>query len=293
MLGKTRVLIIEDDPNLRRQYQEILKRLPDVNIDVASDRAEAFQRVDTKTYHLALIDIMLNGPDDLNDRGGIDVMKRIRELDEGTEMIVLSGAKNVEVPVETLIKYKAWSYIIKHHVKSRDDILGPVQDCLEASSGLKVYGDANSIMDYLAIGQGQMMWSDKAQRILNPTDGWAGLNAFVSVFFGALAPLLPRHGSTTLTDLDDVSGLLKANLWSKAIGSEVVIFARHGFAKEPPPIPQKTAKLILHYEKVLIEAWAYAMQDSKRSEFIDSLHDEHIVRLHAQAKGVRRNRIEL
>lgn len=271
MENRKRVLVVEDDETLLRQYVTSIKDLG-IEVDGASTRDEAMACVDRKTYHLALIDVMLTLQ--RNDRGGLDVMEQIRQLDEGTEMIALSGADEVDVPVEALQKYGAKRYILKHKIKSFQEVLEPIQETLATAPRLKTYGRYRSLIDYLAIGHDtETFWVDKALRLLKPMEGWSGLNAFVSLFFGRYAPLLPKLDTKLLSEFNETEGLLIINLWSKAVGEEVILFARSALGDKdaPAPKPDRKAQLVQEYTKAFVNGWAYLVEEGVRAEFVHSI----------------------
>jgi ActR/RegA family two-component response regulator len=267
-----RLLIVEDDRDMLELYQGIAHSAG-LEVVAASTAVEGLGLVRSRTCHAALVDIMLNGPDDLNDRGGVDVIRRIDEMDEGTRIIVLSGTDDIAVPVELLVKYRVFSYIIKP-ARSRQDIIRPVKDALDAAN-LRVYGRFRSLIDLLSVGYGEMLWVNKALIALKTMDGYSGLSVFVNDLFGSLAPLLPRRGAKVLTEIDEAAGVLRANLWSKALGKEVQIIARHASGKVSTPAPEPPAGFHLdcEYQRALVDAWVYCADQSNRDLFVETIED--------------------
>lgn len=275
-MNSTRILVVDDDPDLLPELADTCRKLvasDPVQVDTASTRDGALELLQRKTFHVALVDIMLNGPHDLNDRGGIDVLAKINELDEGTQVIVLSATKDVGVPVDAWLKHRAFSYVQKINIAAESDVLDPVHDALAASSGLKAFGHFRSLIDYLAANQGEMAFADRAVNTLQPMDGWSGLNVFMHGFLGPLSPLLPPRGVEKICTIQD--GLLRTNLWSKALGQEVELIARHAIKSEedPVPTPSRPSALEWHYRKCFVNGWAYTVADSDRTRFYDRIDD--------------------
>jgi len=62
---KQRILVVEDDSYIREAYSEYLSCF-EADIDYAETKLEALERIRCKTYHLAIVDIMLK--EDVSDR---------------------------------------------------------------------------------------------------------------------------------------------------------------------------------------------------------------------------------
>src|SRR5438270_640358 len=92
-LAARRILVVEDDVQLAGLYAQILKELPNVAVDVAGSESEALDKVGRVTYHLVLVDVMLAGSTDRGDQGGLSVLRRLRELGEGTAVITSTRTK--------------------------------------------------------------------------------------------------------------------------------------------------------------------------------------------------------
>ena len=99
------VLIVEDSKPLREMLVHVLKD-DGTHVDSAKDGKEALE-----TYHSASYDLIIT---DLNmpEVTGIELIKRIRELDDLVEFIIITGYATLESAVEA-IKAGAFDYIIK------------------------------------------------------------------------------------------------------------------------------------------------------------------------------------
>ena len=85
-MSKTRVLIIEDEPNIAESLSFILQRA-DFDIDTALDGTEALRCLRKQTYSVLILDIMLPGI------SGFDVLRSVRsdKALEGLPVIVLTA----------------------------------------------------------------------------------------------------------------------------------------------------------------------------------------------------------
>ena len=70
-MSKTRVLIVEEEPNIVESLSFILQRA-DFDIDTALDGTEALRRLRRQTYSALILDLMLPGI------SGFDVLRSVR-----------------------------------------------------------------------------------------------------------------------------------------------------------------------------------------------------------------------
>src|SRR5437016_12989245 len=98
------VLVVDDDPGVRESFRLILEDHYDVT-DVP-DGPTALDVVRTSTVDLVLLDIRLPGMD------GIEVLERIKALDEGIEVILVTAVKTVRTAVDAR-KLGAFDYLTK------------------------------------------------------------------------------------------------------------------------------------------------------------------------------------
>src|SRR5437660_1332521 len=94
---RPRILIVEDIEDMREVWRAVFERA-DYRADGAATAEAAQRAIDRCTYHVALVDIMLAGRDDVSDRSGVKVLKYLRDLAEGTRALVLSGQKS-DIPL--------------------------------------------------------------------------------------------------------------------------------------------------------------------------------------------------
>ena len=85
-LAKSRVLIVEDEPNIMESLAFILQRA-DFDIDTAPDGTEALRQLHRRTYSALILDLMLPGI------SGLDVLRTVRsdKALEAIPVIVLSA----------------------------------------------------------------------------------------------------------------------------------------------------------------------------------------------------------
>jgi len=113
MKQKIKILIVDDDPNLKKTLADIL-RVKGYEPTVAADGAEAVAGAEHEKFSLALIDL------NLPDMPGLDVMARIKEISPLTEVIILTGNASLDSAIEATGQ-GAFSYLLKPY--QMDDLL--------------------------------------------------------------------------------------------------------------------------------------------------------------------------
>jgi DNA-binding NtrC family response regulator len=105
-MGKTRILIVEDDEDIRKSFQVILAR-QGYAVDTAATGDAAIARfANGSTPDVVLTDLRLPGQD------GLDVLKAVKARTAETQVIMMSGFATVESAVETT-KAGAYGYLVK------------------------------------------------------------------------------------------------------------------------------------------------------------------------------------
>ena len=100
-----RVLVVDDELNIREGTQRILSR---VGFDVlkAATGMEALDLLEKQPIPIILLDLKMPGMD------GMEVLKRIRQMDETILVIVITGFATVETAIEAM-KEGAYDFIPK------------------------------------------------------------------------------------------------------------------------------------------------------------------------------------
>jgi diguanylate cyclase (GGDEF)-like protein len=113
MKQKIKILIVDDDPNLRKTLADILK-IKGYETAVTTSGAAAIAAAEHETFSLMLIDLMLP------DMSGLDVMARIKAISPLTEAIILTGHASLDSAIEATGQ-GAFSYLLKPY--QMDDLL--------------------------------------------------------------------------------------------------------------------------------------------------------------------------
>ena len=114
------ILIVDDDPGIRESFRLILE--DKYELIEAGDGRQAIETVRTSEVDLVLLDIRLPEMD------GIEVLERIKALDEQVEVILVTAVKTVRTAVAAM-KLGAFDYVTKPF--EEDDLLSVVRRALE------------------------------------------------------------------------------------------------------------------------------------------------------------------
>jgi DNA-binding NtrC family response regulator len=117
------ILVVDDEPGLRESFHLILDEDYDV-IDVP-DGTAALDVVRSSQVDLVLLDIRLPGMD------GIEVLERIKAIDEGVEVVLVTAVRTVRTAVAAM-KLGAFDYLTKPF--EEDELLSLVRRALDRRS---------------------------------------------------------------------------------------------------------------------------------------------------------------
>src|SRR5713101_6593336 len=119
-MARPAVLVVDDDPGVRESFRLILEDHYDV-VDVP-DGPSALDVVRASQVDLVLLDIRMAGMD------GIEVLERIKAIDEGIEVILVTAVKTVRTAVAAM-KLGAFDYLTKPF--EEDELLSLSRRALE------------------------------------------------------------------------------------------------------------------------------------------------------------------
>jgi two-component system, NtrC family, response regulator AtoC len=136
------ILIIDDDKSLLESYTVLLE--DEFQVHTAETGEAGLDLLRHQDIHIVLLDIRLPGID------GIEVLRRIKVLDENVDVIMITAVKNVRVAVEA-IKLGAHDYVVKPF--EIDEILSLLRRTLEHQSLLReVFYLRSEVGRYLEMG---------------------------------------------------------------------------------------------------------------------------------------------
>jgi RNA polymerase sigma factor (sigma-70 family) len=143
MLG--RALVVEDDPSWQQILSEILADMG-LEVDLADSYNGAVSHLHKSAHRVAILDLSLGGTDHHN-QDGLTVAEAVRRLDPGCVVLFLTGFATVELAVQVMREYDAFTCLRKE-VFRRSEFRASIQDALAhaqvvETAGVQVveYGD--------------------------------------------------------------------------------------------------------------------------------------------------------
>ncbi|BBI98891.1 hypothetical protein FGKAn22_05840 [Ferrigenium kumadai] len=125
MKSNPRILMVDDDANLRRTLTDILQ-LKGYEVAAAGSGAEGIAEAGRAFVSVALIDLKLP------DMSGIEVMEKIKAISPQAEAIILTGHAAMETAIEATNK-GAFSYLLKPY--KIDDLLLHIRRAVDRQQG--------------------------------------------------------------------------------------------------------------------------------------------------------------
>jgi DNA-binding response OmpR family regulator len=125
MVKKSRVLVVDDEKNIRLTIAQSLEKL-DVEVDNAINGEEALQKIQQDDYRLVLLDLKLPGLD------GIEVLRKLRGFNKDLKVLIITAHGTIENAVEAM-KLGAVDFIQKPFTP--DEVRGFVAKALARGEG--------------------------------------------------------------------------------------------------------------------------------------------------------------
>jgi two-component system response regulator AtoC len=114
------ILVVDDDPGIREAFRLILEE--EYELVEVKDGLQALERVQGSPVDLVLLDVRLPGMD------GIEVLERIKAIDEHVEVVLVTAVQTVRAAVAAM-KLGALDYVTKPF--DEDEILPLIRRALE------------------------------------------------------------------------------------------------------------------------------------------------------------------
>ena len=125
MAKKDSSILVVDDEETFRYLLSSLIGTAGYSVDTVVDGVTAINAVQTKLYHVVLLDVKMPKVD------GIEVLKFIKNNFPGIEVIMLTGASDVKTAVECM-RIGAYDFITKP--TTADELLSTIDRALNAAS---------------------------------------------------------------------------------------------------------------------------------------------------------------
>jgi DNA-binding response OmpR family regulator len=134
------ILIIDDEPNLRRSLGLILQRAG-YGITSVADAAEALNVLQSSKYDIAFLDIRLP------DQNGIQLLPQIKQLNPDMPVIILTAHATLDTAIDA-VRLGAKDYLLKP--VDPDDILKRVENILREAKPNRRQEITTQIQDLLS-----------------------------------------------------------------------------------------------------------------------------------------------
>ncbi len=268
MSRKTAILVVEDRPVfLKEVYKEALSSL-DVDDEYATNKDEALEKVRCRTYDIAFIDIMLT--DDTDDRGGVEVVKYIDKLNEGTSMIVVSGTDDVRVPIDT---YNAGivDFILKTKTFGEKDVLEKLEKVLKYKRHRNYFGKFGTLNAYLATPE--MVYSWEMAIMTHLEASYDILNNALFEVLERMLPIMRKKGGWSFT-MDTEPRGISGSFWSKGLGKPIWISIASKDNELTPPPQEAILEEIYKGRKGKLLVGVWTMAGIQRDDYYDSIWEE-------------------
>jgi len=284
---RKRLLVVEDIANMRDAWCAAF-RLEEFRTDGAANLNDARRAIDRTSYHVALVDIMLAGPRDVSDRGGVGVIEYLHALREQTQCVVISGQSDDITLVRDLLKdFAIFDYIEKKNVKTKgnDFVIERVKaaaDLSRLSQPLKWDALARSLLaDTSADGRAFFAVEHRAvsswMSALEFRGGFENFSNSLVALCQHLVPLVPHQAAASLLNYRDGLGALTGLYWSKGqgIAVELIVHGRNLSREAVRAHSHLDEKNVLYERtKADLTAIAVARTESGRNMYSDALPAE-------------------
>jgi ActR/RegA family two-component response regulator len=222
LITQNRILVIDDDPSWQELLAESIEAAaPEgTRVRVAASLEEGKALLDRQHFHMVFVDLRLK--EDERELTGKVLARKIRELDEGTCCVIVSGHADVSTAVQALRDWDVLDLVLKDEWDP-----GKVAALVEtglAQARLSYRSKYESSLDLLRRGEDYYAWSARVLDLFSPANEVdrpdRRLADFLNRLLEGLHPLLPLKDDAGLC-LDPALRIATAQFWSKAVGGPV------------------------------------------------------------------------
>jgi len=138
MVNPAKILVVDDDENIRKTLSTILKN-EGYAVDVAQNGNEAIKKAEASAYNVALIDIRLP------DMEGIELLTKMKNAVPKTRKIIITGYPTLKNAVAAVNK-NADAYLMKP--VDIDKLLETIREQLKLQEAEKAYSE-QKVADFI------------------------------------------------------------------------------------------------------------------------------------------------
>jgi CheY-like chemotaxis protein len=265
MAKKKRILLVEDIKSTRETFQSSLE-LDGYDVTTAGNLKEALAIIQRKNFHVALVDIMLDGEKKTANRDGVEVIKQIHRLNEGTQVIPLTGQDSRTFVSDSYTELGVADFIDKiQGIKAHG--WKYAQKKIELAMSRSEIDDAPSwddLMKNFLLPKEEPLFVDHVARA---TDG-APFDLLRRTLCSAVRqfqPLIGEVGAVQAFHLDKARNEVIGRFWSKSHGCGVEFVIRKPTTTDPVGGERKQ---LFERSKGKLEIVVHELSEAERSDFL-------------------------
>jgi len=174
--SKPRALVVEDNPAWRQIVAEILHD-SGLEVDLADGLDEAVFLLRHTSHRLAVVDLAL-GAEPATNQGGLQVLEAVRRHDPGCVAILLTGYATVELAVEVLTKYGAFSCLRKANFDREEfrQLVSRARSAAQAYEGVDYEAGVSAPVAVAGCGErAAAQIASDAVLVVEDDAGWRGI----------------------------------------------------------------------------------------------------------------------
>lgn len=268
---RRKVLVVEDDEVFRQALAAALTAA-DFHVYTCGSLGEARGLLKRISFDVALIDISLNGPLDMSNRDGLQVLTALRESGEGTTALVLTGHEDSDLMRTVWKDFGGDDYISKGSLERKgvDYLIKAMRNALKSRPPGGRTVSWHLLVSVLSPDRGEADFVHALLRDISFKGGLPTLQAALQDATKWLHPLLPA--TRAAPPARALAGVFSGTCWSKGQGTAVEIIL-HGREADVAALAEHAAgrgREELHRRaKGGLTALVLARPDLARSSFAD------------------------
>lgn len=280
-----RILVVDDTVDYCNSLAEIAA-IDGFIVDKAYAKESALKYVSERHYAVSLIDINLY-PADPFDQSGFDIVDELREAGEGTRVIMISVARNVDTVLKGVERADHYVYKTSTGLPA---IIAEVRKQMRLHKP-RLFGAYDNLLSYLAApGKSpsnpptarEKGWNESKRGADTRVSAWQGqaivqlqisfqnLKEQIDLAMQGLIPVLAPVDLGSVLKLRGSQRVLEGVCWSKALGAPVSIvldFEKKRASDAP------TYEIYDQKETKLCTSIVYLRPDLHREAFAQTTHD--------------------
>lgn len=264
MAKLNRILLVEDIPASRESYLAFLTEAG-YAVTAVSCAEEAIAAADAVTFHLALVDIMLGGERNTSNRDGVEVIRYLSGLNEGTQTIPLTGQDKRSFVRDAFKELSVFDFLDKKEDiadKGWQYAVGIIEKAIAECEIDDTPNWSDLTGPLLANGEEQGFVHMVSQRI--PGAKLDVLQQQLPNCVRNLQPIKARLTDEMRFHWDDQRDAIIGEFWSKAVGKKVKIFLS-GAELDPENIGGRT---VWSRRKGKLNISAFVFEDGTRGDYL-------------------------